>query len=490
MSGTTTAKPCVVLSFSVAQVSRESAAPCDNCVMSIKVSLKMSGFALSALALTVPAWSQTTPTTAIAAAPSVTTPLAGQLSLFQALQAARDNLEVSLAQRALSAAQADILAADRAPLPVLSIKASQMDLQRGIGAGNPLTQKRIDKAVGLDWTWERGDKRALRTRVAQRSAAAAQADVDDIRSQQLLATWAAYFDLLAAQDRVTQVIAIEHSAAQLAATANRRVAAGDLSAQEAARTEIEAQRARSDLILAQVDVQRTAVTLAQWVYQPLQVANGTLLQALPDWPALTPVNASASTTALADGNLRALVEQRADMRAALERVQAAQAFLDNASALKKSDITVGSSFDHFPGTSNRLLEVRMQMPLQWGYSFEGEIGRAQAQLTQAQDGLERVRLLGVTEMQRLQQELQGAALRAQTFEADILPRARRVADGAELAYNKGAIPLTDLLDARRTLRATLLDALVAKTDHAKALGAWQLRTDPQSLPGRMAAQTP
>jgi cobalt-zinc-cadmium efflux system outer membrane protein len=415
------------------------------------------------------------------------TPIAGPLSLFQALHAARDNLDVSLALRALSAAQADILAADRAPLPVLSAKASQMDLQKGIGAGNPLTQKRIDKAVGLDWTWERGDKRALRTRVAQRSAAAAQADVDDVRSQQLLATWAAYFDLLAAQDRVTQVVAIAHSAAQLAATANRRVAAGDLSAQEAARTEIEAQRAQSDVILAQVDKQRAAVALTQWMYQPSQAVNPAALQALPDWPALTPATSAADLT---NSLLGILVEQRADMRAALERVQAAQAFLDNASALKKSDITVGSSFDHFPGTSNRLLEVRMQMPLQWGYSYEGEIGRAQAQLTQAQDALEKVRLLAVTEMQRLQQELQGAALRTQTFEADILPRARRVADGAELAYSKGAIPLTDLLDARRTLRATLLDALAAKTDHAKALGAWQLRTDPQSLPGRLASSAP
>ena len=52
--------------------------------------------------------------------------------------------------------------------------------------------------------------------------------------------------------------------------------------------------------------------------------------------------------------------------------------------------------------------------------------------------------------------------------------------GAETAYGKGAIPLTDLLDARRTLRATLLDALAARTDYAKAAGAWQLRTQPQA----------
>ena len=50
---------------------------------------------------------------------------------------------------------------------------------------------------------------------------------------------------------------------------------------------------------------------------------------------------------------------------------------------------------------------------------------------------------------------------------------------AELAYTKGALALSDLLDARRTLRATGLEALAAQADHAKASMAWRLRT--QSL---------
>ena len=62
-------------------------------------------------------------------------------------------------------------------------------------------------------------------------------------------------------------------------------------------------------------------------------------------------------------------------------------------------------------------------------------------------------------------------------------RARQVAQNAELAYSKGALPLSDLLDARRTLRATALEALSARQDHAKALGAWQLRAQPQILLG-------
>lgn len=447
--------------------------------MTTRLTLKTCSIALYGLALVMPVFAQPSGVAGMAIPAGANS----RLSWVQALQAARDNLDVSLARRALGAAQADILAADRAPFPVLTTKASQIDLQNGTGPGNVLTQKRIDKAIGVDWTYERGNKRELRTRVAQRSAAAAQADLEDIRGQQVLAASGAFFDLLAAQDRLEQVMGIERSAALLATTAARRVSAGDLSAQEAARTEIEAQRAKSDVLLAQLDGQRAGLVLAQLIRRPEQLSS-TALQVLPDWPNLV------STPPLTDSMLAALIDQRADIRAAVERVQAAQALMDNANAQKKADITVGSSFDHYPGTSTRLLELRVQMPLQWNYNYEGEIGRAQAQLAQAQDALDKTRLIAGTEMQRLQQELIGAAQRTQAYEVEILPRARRVAEGAELAYGKGAIPLTDLIDARRTLRTTLLDALSARADHAKALTVWQLRTDPQSLPGRLASNSP
>ncbi|MES2361401.1 MAG: TolC family protein [Pseudomonadota bacterium] len=402
---------------------------------------------------------------------AVSTPSAPSttFSLSQALQAARNNLDVSLARRALAAAQGDVASANHAPAPVLSTKASQIDLQNGIGGGNVFSQKRIDKSIGLDWTWERGNKRELRTRAAQSNASAAQADIEDTLIQQQLATSSAYFDLLAAQERIGQVGEISRSATQLANTAARRVQAGDLAAQDAARTEIEAQRASTDLLTARLDRQRAALALAQLTGF---TGPGTLV-ALPDWPARLAPDAMADNAVIYPA-----IEARADVRAALQRVEAARAALDFASAQKKADITLGTSFDHFPGTSNRLLELRLQMPLYGflgGYNFQGEIARAQAQLDQAEDTLEKTRRAASADLQRLQQDKQGAAARALSFESTILPRARKVAEMAELAYSKGAMSLTDLIDARRTLRAILIEDLAARTEHAKAAQAWQLR---------------
>jgi cobalt-zinc-cadmium efflux system outer membrane protein len=396
------------------------------------------------------------------------------VTLQQALTAARDNADVRIATRALEASRADVLAADHAPLPVLSAKASSIDLQNGIGGGNVLTRKRIDKGIGLDWTWERGDKRELRRRAADQAVRAAGADVDDTRSQQLVATQEAFWALLAAQQKLAEVRAIREAAQQSADVAERRQRAGDLSAQEALRTRIEAERAASDEQAARLERQRAALLLTQLTR--LGGAASDALQAEADWPAL------AEPASLPEAVADALVDSRPEVRAAQARVDTAQAALDGAQALRKTDVTVGASFDHYPGTSTRLLELRVQIPLQWGYAYQGEIGRAQAQLDQAREFLDKTRAETRADLQRLAFEARTAADRARRYEQDILPRARQASQGAQLAYDKGALSLTDLLDARRTLRGTLLEAIDARADHARATSAWQLRTAEATAP--------
>ena len=386
------------------------------------------------------------------------------VTLPAVLEAARNNLDVSLARRALAAAQADVATADHAPAPVLSVKAASIDLQNGVGGGNLLRDKRIDKSLGIDWTWERGNKRELRTRSARFSADAAQADLQEAQVQQQLAAAAAYYDLMAAQERIAHVEAIARSAADLSATAQRRVGAGDLSRQEALRTEIEAQRAGSEVRSAQAERQKAAaaVSLLTGLPQPFSL--------VADWPALDAAISGTPDVAL-----------RADVQAAQQRLAASRAALDGALALRRADVTLGSSIDHFPGTSTRQLEVRLQLPLigvLGSYGFEGEIGRARVLVSQAEDQLEKTQRTAVADNQRLQQELQVSATRSRTYQEAIVPRARQVASMSELAYRQGAMSLADLIDARRTLRTALLEDVVSRADHARALSAWQLRAGP------------
>jgi len=391
------------------------------------------------------------------------------LSLKEVLQAARQNPDVMAAQRAAEAARADVQAADRAPAPTLSTGVSSIDLQNGVGSGSFWTQKRLDKSIGLDWTWERGNKRALRTEVAERAARAARADGTDMGVMQQIGAQNAFYDLLAAQQRLQTVQAIAQSAQQLADTAGRRLKAGDLSAQDASRTRIEAERARADVRSAQLEQQQAALALSLWTGQKAP-AGGWAVQAA--WPLAHPDTPQGETA------IEALVEQRPDVVAARERVAAAQAALQAAQALRSADPSIGASFDHYPdGTrTNRLLALRISIPLNGWQRFDGEIGRALAQEQQSQDLLQKTRLQARSELLALLQGWQASAGRLKIYTEQIIPQATQVAAQAELAYSKGGLTLTDLLDARRTLKTTQLEALAVQNEHAKALGTWQLRS--------------
>ncbi len=398
--------------------------------------------------------------------PQTARPIEAPWTLERVLAAARDNLDVAIAGASADIARAEVRAADHAPLPLLTAKTSSVDLQNGLGGGNLLREKRIDKSLGLDWTWERGGKRALRTLAAQRTADAAAAEWADMRLQQEQAALAAYVDLLAAQQRIEELDAVGRSAAQLAEIAQRRMAAGDVPAQEANRAHIEAQRARLDAEAARLDRQRAALALASRLGRAAP-ADPAALSVDDAWPPL-----DASDTPI---DVAAMIDRRFDVRAATLRAEAAQAARDTALAGRRADVTWGASIDHFPGTSTRQLELRLQVPLAWGYEQQGEIARADAVLAQAQQTLIRTRLLVENDLQRLQRETTSQADRVRAYLDDIVPRARRAAEQAERAYGQRGLSLSDLLDTRRTLRNTLLEALAARADHARAQGAWQLR---------------
>lgn len=397
------------------------------------------------------------------------------ITLPEALLAATKNIDARIAKLQLEGARADIVAANRAPLPTLSTSVSQIDLQNGIGGGSSFGEKRIDKNIGIDWMWERGGKRTLRTKAATEAAQAFAQDLTEALIQQKVIASSAFFDLYGAQERTRQVGAIAESAKLLAATASKRLAAGDLSAQDAARSNIEAQRAQNETLLAEQE--RARAERALNLVLDLGPQKLTALHAVRAEPALAPARLKQTQSEQWDA-----IEQRSDVQAALARTLAAKTQLDSALALQKNDITLGTAFDHFPGTSNRLLTFRLQMPLQLdalgGYAFQGEIARASSQLAIAEAALDRTRHAATLDVERLTQERQSSQLRAASYTQNIAPEAKRVADLAELAYNKGALSLTDLLEARRTWRATTLEAIAAQTDFDKAQTAWDIRFKP------------
>lgn len=387
----------------------------------------------------------------------------------------QNNRDIAMARSALLQARADVITAGQKPNPQLGLLTQNINRARGIGSGG-LRDKTVDSIVALSQTFERGDKAGLRVATASLLSTAAGADLNDSARVQLLAVRAAYFDVLAAQERLVVAQDTLQLSARTLAAATQRLRAGDLSGADVARIGVDDARARNDTVAVAADVGRARVALALLIAAE---ADAAAIRAVSPWPAQ---DAGFNTPAIEE-----LLARRPDIRAAAMRVAAADRARDLARALRARDVTVNLQFEHYPaseanpGGSGNSVGLGFSVPLFLRHSNEGEIARAQADWYAARDALQQVRGVARAELLRVRGDLDAARERRLRFETELLPRAIQSSSAAEFAFRNGAIGVMDLLDARRILKAIQAEAAGARADFAKALAAWQASTEPAPL---------
>lgn len=386
------------------------------------------------------------------------------LRLEQAIALAEQhNRDLKLAAIGVDSAGAAVTSAAAAPNPILTLQTLNINPAAGIGAGS-LRSKTVDSTARIDQLIERGGKRGLRTVAASRLQDAAHADLDDARRQLRRDVAAAYYDLLAAQDRQSISADAATLAEKAVAAAEQRHKAGDLAGSDSARLRIDALRARNDADDAAAALDEAKRTLAFLLGQ----ASAGHLSATGPWPDAHP----AQVTEVA-----ALVETRPDVQAALARVRAAEASRDLARAGRTRDVTVGVQFEHYPASaanpqgSGNSIGIAVQIPLFVRYTMQGEIRSAELALDAAHENLDKTRQAARADVERARAQAAAAARRVERYDRDILPATRRAADDAEFAFAHGALGVMDVLDVRRAWRAAQLDAVAARADLAKAVAA-------------------
>jgi cobalt-zinc-cadmium efflux system outer membrane protein len=382
--------------------------------------------------------------------------LARDLTLTQVEElVARNNRELLAARRALESADAQTVIAGARPNATFSVNSTS------IAGGTPQGQG-ADTVFRIDQPFERGDKRALRLDAASGLRLAAQRDSLDVLRQQLAAARAAYFDLKQAQERA-QVL--DETAVLFGGTldaARVRLKAGDLAAADVAKVEVDQGRAQNDARAARADLARAQLALAYLIGEEAAAAE---LAAADAWPA--PQRADAAVLAEA-------VEARPDVQAAKARVEAAERLRDLARAQRTRDVTLGAQYERFPGTTPaNSVGFGISVPLFTGYDFSGDIRKAEVDRYAALDQLDRARAIALAELRRSASDLNSAAERMERFDTTLLAAAGRSSEAVEFAFRRGASSVLEVLDARRTLRAVRLEALTARTDHAKAYAAWR-----------------
>ena len=385
----------------------------------------------------------------------------------------RNNRELASARRAVESADAQITIAGARPNATLSMNTTSISRDPGIGSGS-LSQKQMDTVLRIDQPFERGDKRALRVDAASGLQRAAQNDSLDVLRQQLVVLRGAYFDLKQAQEKAEILAGTADLFSGTLSAAQRRLKAGDLAAADVAKVQVDFERAQNDARAARAEYARNQIALGYMIGLETQAAD---LRPVDAWP--KPERAYPDTVEQA-------IESRPDVLAALARFEAAEKIRDLARAQRTRDVTIGAQYEHFPGSVPvNSVGFGIAIPLFTGNDFSGDIQKAEVDRYAAQDALARSRALAGNDLRRAASDLNSSAERLERFDTSLLGAAGRSAQAAEFAFQRGATSVLEVLDARRTHRAVQLEALAARTEHAKALAAWRASlTSADSLKGR------
>lgn len=405
----------------------------------------------------------------------------GQLNLSTADELFRNNnRELLAAKRMIESTQAGAVIAGQKPNPVLSLGVSNFNLNRSQGNANPnggnsLADKTLNNTIQINQLFERGDKRELRVASAENGIKASKYDLKDTIRQQKLALANAYYDLMLAQEseriQTTNVSLYEKTlqAAEL------RLKAGDIAFSDVARIRIDVLRGKNDLRQSMANRQKAQANLAYLIGKEKEASN---IVASDNWPSIAIPATNADNTDQ--------LNQRADILAAEARTQQAEQNRRLANALKTRDVDIGVQYQHFPGqgpaVGENTLGAFVTIPLFTNYQYQGEIARSEVDFTSALEAKEQARAAAIGELSRSQADLNASIEKVRRFDDQMLTEAQKAADGAEFAYQHGAIGVTDLLDSRRILRALQLDAASAHADYAKSFAAWQAATHTEENP--------
>jgi cobalt-zinc-cadmium efflux system outer membrane protein len=371
----------------------------------------------------------------------------------------RNNRELQAARRATESADAQRVIAGARPNATFSVNAASINDSNTID-----NQKRgADTVFRIDQPFERGNKRGLRLDAASGLQRAARHDYLDVLRQQMVVLQGAYFDLKLAQEKALTLAENAQLFSGTLRAAERRLQAGDLAPADVAKVQVDYERAQNDARAAQAELARAQLALA---YLLALEAEALELRASDPWPTLERADAVAIEQA---------VDARPDVAAARARVEAAEKLRDLARAQRTRDVTIGAQYERWVpgGTPTSSFGVGVSVPLFTGYDFSGDIQKAEVDRYAALDALARTRAVARNELARAASDLNAATERVERFDSSLLGAANRSAEASEFAFSRGAISVLEVLDARRTMRAVRLEALGARAEYAKALGAWR-----------------
>ncbi len=383
------------------------------------------------------------------------------LTLEQAIQEAlANNLELAAEKYNVTVAEAREITARLRPNPLLTINGQTLNvLGANYNLNNGLGPNQMN--VHTDFPVERGHKRQERMALAGAERTLAELGVREVMRQVIYNVQSAYVDVQEAKANVRLAQQNLESLQGVVGVNRARLASGDLAAVELERSEIAALQFQTAVDQAQLQLDQSKTQLQVYLGRrrrdpDLDVTETFRNDTLPD-----------SQPEIA----REALAWRPDYLAYRQEQVRSQADLRLQLANGKVDYNVGTEFTRqsaygIPGNS---MGVYFSVPLPIFNRNQGEIARAQYEISQAATRLSAMEMGVDADIEKAYREYQVSRMLLQNVETNMLAKAREVRDTTEYSYRRGEAALVEFLDAQRAFNDTMQTYNAARANYARSL---------------------
>ena len=390
-----------------------------------------------------------------------TAPADATVTLEQAIQEAlAKNLDLAAEKLNINVAEAREITARLRPNPVLTVAGQSLNL---LGAtyspDTPLGPNQFN--VHTDFPFERGHKREERVAVAKEEKSLAELGVREVMRQVIAAVQNAVVDVQQAKESVKLAQENLKSLEGVVTINEARVKSGDLAAVELDRSRLAAFQFRTAVQQAQLQLDLAKIRLQQLMGRRLKS---------PDFDVLGEIRRETVNEAPAE-IARLALGRRPDYLAGRQSQARSRADLRLQLANGTVDYTIGTEFTRQSawGVSGNSLGVYFSMPLKIFNKNQGEIARAQREITLSGARAAAHESTIQSEVEQAYRQYAVAKQVLTSVESEMLSKARSVRDITEYSYRRGEASLVEFLDAQRAYNEATQTFNEARANYARSL---------------------
>jgi cobalt-zinc-cadmium efflux system outer membrane protein len=368
------------------------------------------------------------------------------ITLDQATQMAlAHNHNLLAARTTVQQSEAQEVTANLRPNPTVFTDWEYLPLMHPSGTGFlDYLHDSTEGDLGLSYLFERGKKRQHRLQAAKDATAVTRSQVADNERTLTFQVAQLFINVQLAQSTLDLARADLESFERTVDISEKQYKAGGASENDFLKIKLQ-------LLQFQQDVEQAELAKAQALSDLRQLLGYESVPA--DYAVGGTFDYEPLLVSLADLQAKAL-DNRPDLRAAVQGVTAAGSQYELAKADGKVDVTASANYSHVNGISAATWAVSIPLPI--FNRNQGEIARTHYAIAQAEQQQAAARGQVLTDVRDAYEALESSDRVARFFRSGYLDVSQKNRDISEYAYRRGAASLLDFLDAERSYRATQL----------------------------------